>query len=293
MVMMSKLKLFIYLILILFLSQGKIFSQEDSPLYAVAISYTPVLNTSDFEMVFGGADGEQVKLDDQGLIREMEFIAFPNTVFEIIESIPKEDHSILKITTSDYPYESSDLFIDSRFVEVVSTKPIDRSQVLPGKNKILENILNLEGSNYMWGGNYNAGIEALLNYYSPAIEIDNNVKTNWCLKGVDCSGLIYQATDGATPRNTSSLIKYGTGLDISGKSAEEIADMLMPLDLIVWSGHVIIVVDENTVIESSPPEGVHKSNLIKRLDEVISERTPVNDWATTSGKRFVVRRWAE
>ncbi|MFZ1320211.1 MAG: peptidoglycan endopeptidase [Ignavibacteria bacterium] len=291
--MMSKLKLFIFLILILFFSGGEIFSQENSPLYAVAISYTPVLNTSDYEMVFGGADGEQVKLDNQGLIREMEFIAFPNTVFEIIESFPKEDHSILKVTTSDYPYESSDLFIDSRFVEVVSTKPTDRAKVMPDKNEILKNILNLEGSTYMWGGNYDAGIEALLDYYSPVIEIDNNVKINWCLKGVDCSGLIYQATGGATPRNTSSLVKYGTGLDISDKSASEIAGMLLPLDLIVWSGHVIIVVDENTVIESSPPEGVHKSELMSRLKQVISERTPVNEWASTSGKRFVVRRWAD
>lgn len=293
MVMMSKLKLFINLILILVLSQGKIFSQEDSPLYAVAISYTPVLNTSDYEMVFGGVDGEQVKLDNQGLIREMEFIAFPNTVFEIIESISKEDHSILKVTTADYPYESSDLFIDSRFVEVVSIKPTDRSKVLPDRNEILENILNLEGSTYMWGGNYDAGIEALLNYYSPAVEIDNNVKTNWCLKGVDCSGLIYQATGGATPRNTSSLVNYGTGIDISGKSVSEIAGMLIPLDLIVWSGHVIVVVDENTVIESSPPEGVHKSDLMNRLNQVMSERNPVNDWSSTSGKRFVIRRWAE
>lgn len=293
MVMMSKLKLFIYLILILLFSQGKIFSQGDSPLYAVAISYTPVLNTSDYEMVFGGADGKQVKLDNQGLIREMEFIAFPNTVFEIIESITKEDHSILKVTTADYPYESSDLFIDSRFVEVVSIKPTDRSKVLPDKNEILVNILNLEGSNYMWGGNYDAGIEALLNYYSPSVEIDNNVKTNWSLKGVDCSGLIYQATGGATPRNTSSLVNYGTGIDISGKSASEIAGMLKPLDLIVWSGHVIIVVDENTVIESSPPEGVHKSDLMDRLNQIMSERTPVNNWSSSSGKRFVIRRWAE
>jgi len=291
--MMSKLKLFKYLILILLLSQSKIFPQENSPLYAVAVSYTPVLNTSDYEMVFGGSDGGQVKLDDQGLIREMEFIAFPNTVFEIIESIPKEDHSILKVTTSDYPYESSDLFIDSRFVEVVNTKPTERSKVLPDKNEILINILNLDGRPYMWGGNYDAGIEALLNYYSPSVEIDNNVKSNWCLKGVDCSGLIYQATGGATPRNTSSLIKYGTGLLIEGKSTEEIAEMLLPLDLITWSGHVIIIVNDSTVIESSPPEGVHKSELISRLNEVMSERTPVNDWSATEGKRFVIRRWAE
>jgi len=69
--------------------------------------------------------------------------------------------------------------------------------------------------------------------------------------------------------------------------------MLQPLDLIVWSGHVIIVLDENTVIESTPDYGVHKSDLLSRLKSIAKERTPVNDWDSTNGKRFVVRRWAE
>ena len=110
-------------------------------------------------------------------------------------------------------------------------------------------------------------------------------------KGVDCSGLIYQATNGSTPRNTSSLIEFGDGLEIKGKSVAEISSMLMPLDLITWNGHVIIVLDENTVIESTPGLGVHKSDLQARLRSVLSERTPVNDWNSTKGKRFVIRRW--
>ncbi|MBK8982122.1 MAG: hypothetical protein IPM38_07315 [Ignavibacteria bacterium] len=52
---MSKLKLFIYFIFIL--SSSGIHSQENSPLYAVAIKNTPVLNTHDFEDVFGGRSG--------------------------------------------------------------------------------------------------------------------------------------------------------------------------------------------------------------------------------------------
>ncbi|MFH1801090.1 MAG: hypothetical protein ABH891_09660 [Candidatus Omnitrophota bacterium] len=51
--------------------------------YARAEKSTPVLNTADFPVVFGGADGKTLKKDPSGLIREVEFIALPGTVFEI------------------------------------------------------------------------------------------------------------------------------------------------------------------------------------------------------------------
>ena len=261
--------------------------------YAVSVLYTPVLNTPDFESVFGGSDGSSVKLDNRGLIGEMEFIAFPNTVFSIIETIPKDNYSILKITTNDYPYFSSDLFIDSRFVRLLDTLPEDRNQSLPEKSEILFRLKSFEGLPYMWGGNYGEGIEQLLEFYKPASEPDTETKSKWCLKGVDCSGLLYQVTDGSTPRNTSSLITYGEGIDIQNKNAVQIYELLKPLDLIVWSGHVIIVLDDDTVIQSTPGSGVHRSDLLSKLKSVLKEKIPVNDWKTTNGKRFVVRRWIE
>jgi cell wall-associated NlpC family hydrolase len=220
----------------------------------------------------------------------MEFIAFPNTVFEILEVVPKDGYDIFKVTSEDYPY-NSDLYIDSRFVNTMSTKPDGRSKSIPDKTEIISKLNSMEGYNYMWGGNYAEGIEKLLELYKPQSDLPVQEKDLWSLKGVDCSGLIYQATNGSTPRNTSSLIEYGNGLDIKGMSASEIAGMLMPLDLITWSGHVIIVLDENTVIESTPDLGVHKSDLLARLKSVLKERIPANDWSSTSGKRFVVRRW--
>ena len=68
-------KLFIIIILILLCTKS--YSQT----YAIAIDYTPVLNTYDFFLVFGGSDGSSVKLDKRGLIGEMEFIAFPVQFF--------------------------------------------------------------------------------------------------------------------------------------------------------------------------------------------------------------------
>jgi len=278
-------------VLIIFFFSLSCSSQPVVPKYAVAVLNTPVLNTSDFESVFGGSDGTSVKLDNKGLIREMEFIAFPNTVFEILEIIPRGNYNIFRITTSDYPYTSSDLFIDSRFVQTSDTLPEQRKHSIPDKADILNKLNSLDGYGRSWGGNYGDGIEKLLEYYQPKTELNNYTKDLWCLKGVDCSGLIYQATNGSTPRNTSSLIDYGTGLDIAGKSATEISAMLQPLDLIVWNGHVIIVFDENTVIESTGDAGVHKSDLLARIKSIMKEKTPVNDWGSSSGKRFVVRRW--
>lgn len=260
--------------------------------YAVSINYTPVLNTPDFESVFGGKSGKKVKVDNQGLIREMEFVAMPNTVFEILETIPKGDYNIFRVSTNDYQYKG-DFYIDSRFVRVEDTRLEDRWKIIPTKEEIIKNMNALEGYPYMWGGNAADGVTEMLTYYKPSGEIDEATKTNWIMKGVDCSGLIYQATGGATPRNTSTLTTYGKVIDIENLTAYEIAKKLQPLDLIVWSGHVVIVLDDKTTIESTPSAGVHKSDLVARLKSVMKERTPVNDWTSTSGKRFVVRRWAE
>ena len=261
--------------------------------YAVAILHTPVLNTSDFESVFGGESGDSLILDEDGHIMALEFIAIPYTVFEIHETIPKQEHNIYRITTTDYPYTSAELFIDSRFVNVLDKKPEGRKVEMPAKEEVIQNMKALEGYRYLWGGNYGDGVIEMLNFYNPSSELDEDTKASWCLKGVDCSGLIYQATNGTTPRNTSSLIYYGKGLEISRKSDTAIYQMLKPLDLIVWKGHVIIVLDEKTVIESRPPKGVQKNDLLNRLKEVMEERQPVDDWDSSEGGRFVVRRWVE
>ncbi|MBL7129146.1 MAG: peptidoglycan endopeptidase [Ignavibacteria bacterium] len=261
--------------------------------FAIAMLHTPVLNTSDFESVFGGESGDSLKLDEEGHIMALEFIAIPNTVFKIHETIPKQDHIIYRITTTDYPYTSTELFIDSRFVNVSNKKSKERKIEIPSRDEIINNMLSLEGCRYLWGGNFCNGITEMLSFYKPKNILYKEIEDNWCLRGVDCSGLIYQTTDGATPRNTSSLVNYGTGLNISGKTDTAIQNMLKPLDLIVWKGHVIIVLDEKTAIESRPPKGVQKNDLLNRLKEVMEERQPVDDWDSSEGERFVVRRWVE
>lgn len=285
-----RIRIFISTILLLqLIFTGVLHSQEYN--YCVAVLPTPVLNTSDFESVFGGRSGTQVKLDGKGLIREMELIALPGTVFTIDAFISKGDYNILEVRTNDYPYESSKLYIDSRFIKFYEKRPADREQKLPSRHEILKALNDMEGYSYMWGGNFADGIPQLVEYYRPQDKIDNYTQSLWKLEGVDCSGLIYQASNGCLPRNTSSMTTFGEGLSIAGKNANQIAAMVEPLDLIVWAGHVVIVLDENTVIESSPGSGVKKTNLVSRLRSVLNERKAVNDWNSTSGKRFVIRRW--
>jgi ABC-type cobalamin/Fe3+-siderophores transport system ATPase subunit len=87
-------------------------------------------------------------------------------------------------------------------------------------------------------------------------------------------------------------VYYGDAIDIEGKTPEEIANVIEPLDFIVWKGHLIIAIENGEVIESSNPEGVHKTQLIERLYSVMESRTPVNDYnVELDSPKFVVRRW--
>lgn len=259
--------------------------------YATCISATPVLNTSDFESVFGGTNGKTVKTDKEGLIRDLEYIAFKGTVFEILEESDKGDHKIYKVRADNYDYNSS-LYIDSRFVNVSAEKPIINNIKLPSKDKIYDFLDKAVSSKYCWGGNYIKGIDKMLTYYKPAGNISQEMNDLWTLKGCDCSGLMYEATNGYTERNTSKLINYGQSVNIEGLNAEQIIDKLEPLDMIVWNGHVIYVYDKQTAIQSSLSKGgVVKTDLLETIESVMSTRKPVNDYDSSTGERFVLRRW--
>jgi cell wall-associated NlpC family hydrolase len=120
-------------------------------------------------------------------------------------------------------------------------------------------------------------------------------KALWQLSGVDCSGLLYEATAGSTPRNTSSLVGFGRPVAVAGRSAAELAALLQPLDLIVWPGHVMIVIGGGRVIESrldcqNPHAGVRIRPLKTALTGIMQKRKPV-DAIGNGAKEFVVRRW--
>jgi cell wall-associated NlpC family hydrolase len=67
---------------------------------------------------------------------------------------------------------------------------------------------------YIWGGNSPIGSLRMLDLYPTNQAIDDLTRAKWTMAGFDCSGLLFWATDGYTPRNTSKLMMFGTGLDI-------------------------------------------------------------------------------
>lgn len=243
---------------------------------------SPVFNTPDFSTYFGS---NTLPLDEQGLLRAVETILFPQTKVEILEKISP---FVFKIRTEEYPYPG-DHYIDARFVQF-SDQTSPRIIQLPSKSSILARLKRQVGARYIWGGNWPEGIDLLPQLY-PAQSPDSLTQDIRKLKGVDCTGLLYHATDGWTKRNSSSLIDFGVSIPIEGLSAKQITDLVKPLDIIVWKGHIIVILDKNTSIESKNPEGVVTCDLFTRLSQIMNGKKPVNDWNKTEGPRFVIRRW--
>lgn len=274
--------------------------------YAIAEIPTPVLNTPNFSFVFGGKDGKTLHLDDCGQIRELEFIAFPKTVFKIEEIIENGKLVIYKITTKDYPYPTEKgYFIDSRFVKTVAKEPPERPKQCPAKEIILRNLISARGSIYTWGSNYRKGVPQMLSFYPlPAdSSISPKFKNRWMLPGLDCSGLLYEATNGYTPRNTNSLVNFGESVQIAGLGIDQILQKVESLDIIVWQGHAMIILNKGRAIESRMGRakdkegcagGVRIRHLKELLNEILKNRVPVDHYTdkVEKGKeKFVIRRW--
>lgn len=279
------------------------FAQETSAKkrFAVADYPTPVFNIPDFPSLFGGSDGKTLRIDNCQQIQELEFIALPKTVFRIEERIKKGKITIDRVTTDDYPLSPADgLFIDSSFVSTQENEPRARSRALLKKQTMIENLVSMEGSMYTVGGNYNEGVQKMVSLYPPASEaqLAPEIRDRWILKGLDASGLLYEATNGYTPRNINSLIDLGRPVRIAGLNSKEIIKKVEPLDLIAWQGHAIIILDKERAIESrldydkkkaGCDGGVRIRPLKEVLGEVMSTRTPADKY--TGKNKFVIRRW--
>lgn len=266
--------------------------------YAVALVPAPVLNTPDFKGVFGGPGGADLKMDRCGQVRELEHIALPGSVFKILKKMRSGSADIYQVETDEYTAPPNvRLYVESRFLRLETAAVLPRQKSLPSRDGIVAALLATVGSRYVWGGNVPGGVPELSTwFFKVGREIDRDRNT---LAGLDCSGLLYHATGGWTPRNTSQLLLYGQGVLIAGKTSAEIAAALQPLDLVVWNGHVVIVLDRHTAIESrlecgKPGNGgVVVTQLSQRLAEIMRTRQPANAWP--NGKKghnsFVVRRW--
>ncbi len=286
-------------------SEHGIIDPEKEGINLRAILPTPVYSISEIPSLYYDYNTMEprVKVDDKGHIRELEFIALKGTKFVYKRKFRFGRIEVYEVKTDEYPIQKP-LYIDSNFVVRCFKDDPERNKTMPAKEKILSAMKGMVGKPYRWGGNYSQGIPEQLKFY-PLGKIENleqflkENKSRWILEGVDCSGMLYQATNGAVPRNTSDLVNYAEPVSIKGLSAEQIVEQVKPLDLIVWNGHIVIVFDSNNTIESRPryPDG-HKGGvrilpLKERLEEIMKSRKPVNQYYSGSGKekRFVIRRF--
>jgi len=264
--------------------------------YATVRTAAPVMTRPDFTAIFGGRDHASLKTDRCGQVRELEFIALPGTVFRILGELKEETATVYRASTAEYSTPPGRaLYLESRFVELLDHRPPERQRTLPPREAILSSLKAALGSPYVWGGNLQEGIPEMMSWFYRSSNISDK---RLSLAGLDCSGLLYQATRGWTPRNTAQLVSFGAAVAIGGKTAETIAAQLEPLDLVVWNGHVLIVLDRENIIESrlicggKGNGGVVITPLGERLREIMRTRRPVDRWPV-EGKQyvFVVRRW--
>jgi hypothetical protein len=262
-----------------------------NPSYAVTRYPTPVFNTPEIQLCFGGKDGKTLPLDEQGFMREVETVLFPGTKVKLLEKMAQV--YIWRVQTDEYNC-TGPFYIDERFIQQRAVRPRPRQIPLLPVPTILGTLDRLEKTPYIWGGNWPSGIDFLPQLYPSKIdlnELDPPISDTWRLRGVDCSGLLYYATNGWTPRNTSALIHFGDPIEIENKDATTILKKLQGLDIIVWKGHVVCILDHRTTIESMPGVGVIKRNSLDRLTEIMLERKPVNLWGSTKDPHFVILRW--
>jgi len=249
------------------------------------ISPCPVLNTPDFSFAFGGNNGYEIPTNGTGRLHCIEFVALKGMCFRVKQSIWQNGSAVYLLADSFPPHEK--WYVDSRFTHIAKKEhqtpcfsPKLSTQI------ILERMLSLIDAPYVWGGNWSQGIPEMLTYYPPSQPIDAQTAIFWTMRGVDCSGLLFEATDGLTPRNTQELLFFGRA--VSEK------ERLQPLDMLIYPGHVVCVLNQNMTIESRFPEGVVVRNLSDRLEELQSQRTFIEKWLPdlNPSKYYTIRRFS-
>ncbi|MES2122910.1 MAG: hypothetical protein V4492_09070 [Chlamydiota bacterium] len=254
------------------------------PPFALVKAPAPVFNTAELGRWFGGEERNSLLLDDEQLLRCTETVLLPGSKVKILEPCTSGSAPLWKISTREYPF-GEEFYVHEHFLDFQEEEPKERARLLPSREEILSRCEGLLGTRYIWGGSWPEGIPSLVKLHPPRDSFEllsRSLQEMWTLKGVDCSGLLYYATNGFTPHRTSALFHFGKEVPLAGKGAEAIAAALEPLDLIVWQGHVLIAIEGNRLIESRNPAGVVATDSVARIAEILKMRNPID---------FALRRW--
>ena len=186
--------------------------------------------------------------------------------------------------------------------------------------KTLIVLRRFEGAPYTWHGSSDQGVPDLLRYYPPAGDISPRTQDDWMLKGFDSLGMLYLASNGATPVDVDSLGRFGKAVevDFSNIAVEELAEenddpnairllkaralmaQLKPLDIIQMGERIWIVLDRSELIESryfSKFDGkVQISSLLDTgfglLQKGVFVKNPFEELEDPLAKTFFIRRYA-
>lgn len=249
---------------------------------AVAEKPTPILNVDDFDEAYGVLCGS-LMLNQRYFFTPLEMIAFEGTIFKVIKEV---NELALEVSLDSYP-TSYPLYIDRRLVQISEELTQQKQILLPSKKEIIKKMRSCIGMPYLWGGNTLKPLQYIENLY-PIHQLSFLEQKMALCEGIDCSGLIYAATNGFTPRNTSELVNFGSFVDIEGKKPEEIE--LKPLDLLVYKGHVMIAIDHHEVIQSKEKFGCYTTKSRAILRQLLKKYKASNSW-NTKEDLLVVKRW--
>jgi hypothetical protein len=201
------------------------------------------------------------------------------TLVPMMQGIVLEEHTYcgLDVLKVQFTFYKESLYVLKEHTKkVCKTYQFER----PSKQTIIDRLKSCIGKYYLWGGNFPKKTVSL---YSFCEKMPKDVREKRVidLDGIDCSGLIFYASNYTIPRNTAELNHFGEPLSLT--------EPLRPLDLILTKGHVRIVLDEKTVIQSRQNRGVYLSQLsheIRKLDRKNSLRDSVS-----GAHDYCIRRW--
>lgn len=205
-------------------------------MYCITKTYTPLFNSRKFLLELNANGG----ICDSFHIRNLETVVFPNTSIKRVGGNEK----IAEVLFCPY-HETKTFYTTSSFIK--TTGFID-NRTLPTKQEMLHKLKNFPKLPYLLGGNIPYPI-----FMQSHLNSDVFINRHRKLFGIDCSGLLYYVANGCVPRNTSQLMHYGKEVKT-----------LLPLDLILYTGHVIIYLGEGNVIESREIDGVIVSKWNER-----------------------------
>ena len=229
------------------------------------------------------------------LLRGVEQVILPSSVVQLLSSSDTpEGFSQVKIV---FPIESKVcMYVSNQCLNALTFDYKSSNQPLQAKSIESTFLMNQLGKLYIWGGNCVEPIEQGLKVQLSEDAFYNQYMT---FQGFDCSGLVYALFQGRIPRNTSEMIEDNQYLEIVSLGLDSLRDNLLPYDLILYKGHVLIVGPKGQYIY----ESIHqqKAGGVKRfvkesLQEVLSKRGKTvyatsSEKVNTDKRCFFVKRY--